>query len=539
MGNGHNLQFLKRLMVIDAISGLSLLNYPQAESDLKNPQLISGMMSALFSFFEEEIGSGDISSINLKNSKFVFTQLFNLKIILEVELFTHPTLVKAFSAYTLEILSNTLPQESSNPNDYMPLLKQLEFDSYYQVSELSDTLGTHHLKNLFSDLEILRLHPSGKISPILTHQTLSTITHNSLNRIKKEIDDLDQLTNHSTYYLRSIQLPQGKQNVLIISLSDEHCEESGERFAVLAPIKYDSLLESNAMLLLTYFERAHHHFSPKFPFQLYSEIFDVEKSTIPLRYTKNEIYGFKFLRAIFSEFLETYLYGEPIYIICDEYGYDAVSNFLVKFNHSFKNQISSYQTESVDSNRLITFISRPLLKEINRKKDFFVVLGDVKEARLEDSTFFDKEIENLSEMPTEDLMHTYETLVDEIIRYVDEVFFTISGLMSRSEAVAELTEITSRLLDLHTLGIVENILDHRYPTYYKLYLELKKDVFKDEQIHNKIHRYPHKIIDAFNLNDHLSYVQRSRLLYILRSASVILFLGFASMLIFNSLNFDV
>ena len=457
--------YLRRLQIITE-EGLTIYIYP--ETFAKNPQLISGMLSALFIFMREEYG-GNVHSIMLSDRQIKFMRYGQYIIILELEQFVDEDCSNIFFSYLMNLLKPIFDETGRNYNLSIGMVSSLGLSRIFEASHQLEIMKEHDVPLLLSDAYVLvKLKESfaehfGKFKGFsrveYLRENLSevfpeppygpdgegyySIIENEAEGISKlfiKVDELEVL----------IILPLGSESLFMRIGSGLK-----NLFGYLKTIR--SELSANEILDLL--------LALRFPTEVQHDHTQIKKEEIPPDLSQ-AVLGFTLLGNLVPSFTEALLVGEKMAIAGDELSVQAVTHFARMLATHYPLQISPFYRESIKNTNYHVLLIHPTVLDTTDFETLPIFHIGGESTNIPSGKPFRHLFRSCLDLYPENRVILFEEGVRNVLDGYGDLLYLLVAEFDRVRAKEQLKELKNRL-GSELFKYVQNILVAQHPSLSK------------------------------------------------------------------------
>ncbi len=449
--------YLRRLQIISE-DGLTLFVHPDSFS--KNPQLISGMLSALFLFIKEEYG-GNVKSIMLSDRKINFVRYGSYLVILEMESFVDDGCANVFFTYLLDLLTPVFEKAGSNYNLAISLLEGLSLPQIFDANRQLEILEKHDIPQPLSNCYLFLRKGSDK----LVHQ--GEIPPSKTRLIQREVSDSSDamLSYHTTIFCDDrtdlvvmhdllpvhdfemiLCVPESLEQMLVNISNGIHSMLSN--ILDLYPNMDVSKLMEYLVSLRLPSQIVHKH-EPKKSFDLPKSFSNpIKLSTLAMELLENSL-------PVFTEKL---LLGEKICIVGSELSCFAVNVLIQELVEHQPINIGTYSVTELPPSSQVVFCS-PRLSDSAKDQGYFVIaIGSPRRGK----NIFADIYSRLSILDPENRLIQYLEKVKNIHHLYGDLLFCLLGEFDQTVAKRRFRKLKERM-GSKTFSFCKSMILRKHP----------------------------------------------------------------------------
>ncbi|RMG33495.1 MAG: hypothetical protein D6732_12135 [Methanobacteriota archaeon] len=475
--------YIRRLQVISQ-DGLTIYHYP--DTFKKNPQLISGMLSAVFLFIKEEYG-GNVKSIMLSDRKINFIRYGNYLIILELETFVDEGCTQIFFDYLLDLMKPVFDKAKSDYNLAITLLESIDLGQIFSYERQLEILMRHEVPRALQDAFILMRRNKIEI------KHTGNWSAKAIARFKELFDNRDQF--------EAMNIGKAEDGSFQTLISDS-TTKAGVLFLYLPtysfqllialPEKRDSLLlniETGLKNLFSYLFEMYpqidlekikeYLLSLRFPIEIKHDHESQEntfKEQIPdMNPIKFGVLAFELLGSDLAVAVERVFTGEKVAIVCGEIAAFAIKTLFQHFLPNLTEQIQYFMDSDLFVERNGLILIHPRLETHLEKKKFKIIKLGEKRQKTDNSSYIYRIFREATEFTLENRLIFFAEKIKEMTDIYGDILFCTVAEFDRERARKQLKRIKATHKDIYELG--KKKLAKEYPQLISHLNQLERGSF--------------------------------------------------------------
>lgn len=471
--------YIRRLQVISQ-DGLTIYHYP--DTFQKNPQLISGMLSAVFLFIQEEYG-GSVKSIMLSDRKLNFVRYGNYLIILELETYVDDGCTQIFFDYLLDLLQPVFDKAGMDYNLAISLLEGIDMRQIFNYHRQLEILMRHEVPKALQGACVL-LRKNGHLE-----------TYNG-DWDKKSTDHFLEMFNRSDELFQKSIIEKANDGSFQSVISDD-VTHAGLLFLSLPNHNFElmiAVIEELDELLLNIGSGLKNMFN--YLFALYPDLeldrimdyllslrFPIEQkhehetaaqepiSMPDLTPLKLGVLAFELLGSDLPLMVEKTFIGEKIAIAGGEISAHAIKNLFEHFLPTLVQNVPVLRNEMNAEGSPLLLIHPDLADEAKQLGYSVVFLGDQRQ-KIRKQTTIVRAYGEACKLPPDNRVFFFAERIREITQIYGEILFCVVAEFNRDRARKQLQGLKSKHKEIFELGKKRLFKDH--PKLKPHFLSLEK-----------------------------------------------------------------
>ena len=472
--------YIRRLQVISQ-DGLTIYHYP--DTFQKNPQLISGMLSAVFLFIQEEYG-GSVKSIRLSDRKINFMRYGNYLIILELETYVDEGCTQIFFDYLLDLLKPVFDKAGMDYNLAITLLESIDMGQIFSYQRQLEILMRHEVPRALQEAFVLMKRNDEEVQ-YLGYWPEEAVNHFCrLFKSKKHFEEMNIGKSDDGSFQTLISDQFTRSGVLYLFLPTYSFE-----LLIALPEKQDDVLLHIGTGLKNMFSNLFDLYplmdlekirdyllSLRFPTEIthqHEKRQGIGKAQLPdLNPVKLGVLAFELMGSDMAVVVENILTGEQTALLCGEVAAFAVKTFFEHFLPSLIKGIHYITDEFQPKDGEPLILAQPILGDKIRQHGYMTIeLGNRRQKPRASSLIY-RIYREASQFTLENRVIYFAKRINEIIEIYGDMLFSIVADFDRAHAREHLKKIKDNHKEIYALG--KKKLEKEHPKLIPHLIQLER-----------------------------------------------------------------